>query len=249
MIFERGAAPHWVVPVARDHTPIRRTLDLHWLDPPRPNGTPDGARAPGRGCRGSARRASRPRRERCGPPGRRITTRREAGSTACPRDEIRRHRRSSRSIVNRKLALRPDCRPEPDSRRKRHTRRRGEEPWQTVFAVGPALYCPRASRLPAAEAAASAGLGKQAPPAPQQWGSASNPLAMAAVLPCTDAGASRKPIVRWWTLVLVRGSRLASGDWNACLPTGAGAPVMSGNCPLGTSCFKRSRKACAGTRR
>jgi hypothetical protein len=39
MILERGAAPHWVVPVALDHTPVRKTLDLHWLDPPRPNGT------------------------------------------------------------------------------------------------------------------------------------------------------------------------------------------------------------------
>jgi hypothetical protein len=45
-----------------------------------------------------------------------------------------------------------------------------------------------------------AALGKQAPPAPQQYRSASNPLAMSAVLPSTDAGASRKPIVRSWTL-------------------------------------------------
>ena len=30
----------------------------------------------------------------------------------------------------------------------------------------------------------------------------------------------------------VPGSRLVSGDWDACLPTAAGTPVMSGNCGL-----------------
>jgi hypothetical protein len=39
MILDRGAEPQQVTPVARDRTPVRRTLDLHWLEPPRPNGT------------------------------------------------------------------------------------------------------------------------------------------------------------------------------------------------------------------
>jgi hypothetical protein len=37
MVLERGEVPQAVH--ARDHQPVRRTLDLHWLDPPRPNGT------------------------------------------------------------------------------------------------------------------------------------------------------------------------------------------------------------------
>jgi hypothetical protein len=39
------------------------------------------------------------------------------------------------------------------------------------------------------------------------------------------AGCLRRPLV-------VPGSRLVSGDWDACLPTAAGTPVMSGNCGL-----------------
>jgi hypothetical protein len=39
MILERGAqAEPQIVPL-RDPRPARRTLDLHWLDPPHPNGT------------------------------------------------------------------------------------------------------------------------------------------------------------------------------------------------------------------
>jgi hypothetical protein len=37
MILERGAAPQ--VADVGDRKPIRRTLDLHWLEPPCPNGT------------------------------------------------------------------------------------------------------------------------------------------------------------------------------------------------------------------
>jgi uncharacterized protein DUF5946 len=37
MVLERGEEPQVVV--IRDRKPVRRTLDLHWLDPPRPNGT------------------------------------------------------------------------------------------------------------------------------------------------------------------------------------------------------------------
>jgi hypothetical protein len=37
MVLERGAEPR--VFTVRDHKPVRRTLDLHWLAPPRPNGT------------------------------------------------------------------------------------------------------------------------------------------------------------------------------------------------------------------
>src|SRR5215207_8430283 len=35
-------------------------------------------------------------------------------------------------------------------------------------------------------------------------------------------------------LLVVPGSRLVSGDWDACLPTAAGAPVMSENIPSRT---------------
>jgi Family of unknown function (DUF5946) len=38
MVLERGDEPQ-VVPHLRDEKPARRTLDLRWLDPPRPNGT------------------------------------------------------------------------------------------------------------------------------------------------------------------------------------------------------------------
>jgi hypothetical protein len=37
MVLERGEEPR--VFTVRDRKPVRRTLDLHWLDPPRPNGT------------------------------------------------------------------------------------------------------------------------------------------------------------------------------------------------------------------
>jgi hypothetical protein len=37
MVLERGEEPQ--VLEVRDRKPTRRTLDLHWLDPPRPNGT------------------------------------------------------------------------------------------------------------------------------------------------------------------------------------------------------------------
>jgi Family of unknown function (DUF5946) len=39
MILDRGTESLQLMPVARDRAPVRRTLDLHWLDPPRPNGT------------------------------------------------------------------------------------------------------------------------------------------------------------------------------------------------------------------
>jgi hypothetical protein len=37
MVLERGEEP--AVVETRQPKPVRRTLDLHWLDPPRPNGT------------------------------------------------------------------------------------------------------------------------------------------------------------------------------------------------------------------
>jgi Family of unknown function (DUF5946) len=37
MVLERGEEPHLLA--LRDRKPVRRTLDLHWLHPPRPNGT------------------------------------------------------------------------------------------------------------------------------------------------------------------------------------------------------------------
>jgi hypothetical protein len=37
MVLERGAEPQVVH--TRDRKPLRKTLDLHWLDPPRPNGS------------------------------------------------------------------------------------------------------------------------------------------------------------------------------------------------------------------
>ncbi len=39
MILDRGIEPTQLRQVAGDRAPVRRTLDLHWLDPPRPNGT------------------------------------------------------------------------------------------------------------------------------------------------------------------------------------------------------------------
>jgi uncharacterized protein DUF5946 len=39
MILERGTESLQLMPAERGRAPARRTLDLHWLDPPHPNGT------------------------------------------------------------------------------------------------------------------------------------------------------------------------------------------------------------------